>query len=71
MTSNRLRLAGTRSAAAYSSLAAVGLLMGIAAQSRGADVQPSQMIESFEGTFGVHPVCVAITPRGLARRANS
>lgn len=37
-------------------LALAGLLMGgIPTASRAGDLPPSQMIESFEGTFGVHP----------------
>ncbi len=38
------------------SLTMGGLLMsGMPASSRASDVQPPQLVESFEGTFGVHP----------------
>jgi catalase len=56
---NKISIAGISTALTSGTLAAAGLLTGLPAPSRGADVQPSQMIESFEGTFGEH--------RGLRR----
>lgn len=52
MRKNRLTGFG---GAAGGALAVGGLLLGITTPSHSADVQPTQMIESFEGTFGVHP----------------
>jgi catalase len=40
---------------AFPSLIMGGLLIGISPSSSASDVQPSQLVESFEGTFGVHP----------------
>jgi catalase len=56
---NKIGFASLGTALTSGSLAIAGLLMWIPTPSRGNGVQPSQMIESFEGTFGVH--------RGLRR----
>jgi catalase len=52
---NHLGLAGLGAAVTCSSLAIGSLLFSLPAPTRGSDVQPTQIIESFENTFGVHP----------------